>query len=81
MREALADPSEANAGAGYANLGMGDMPSGRDWVCRECFNDFQPEFAWEVVASDPDSWPYDTPEPNPRPTAADFDPHAHSSGD
>lgn len=78
MREALADPSDEHAGAGYANIRAGDTPSGRHWVCRDCFNDFRPEFGWEVVDSDPDSWPYDTPKPNPRPTAADFDPDARS---
>jgi hypothetical protein len=78
MREALTEPSEQHAGAGYANVGTDDTPSGRHWVCRACFNDFRPEFGWEVVDSDADSWPYDTPEPNPRPTAADFDPDAHT---
>lgn len=58
---------------GYTNVRNGSTPSGRHWVCRECFEDFLPEFGWEVVQSDADAWPYDTPEPTPRPTAADFD--------
>jgi hypothetical protein len=78
MQDALDEPSNEHAGAGYTNLAAGDTPSGRYWACRECFNDFRPEFDWEVVDSDPGSWPYDTPEPSPRPTAADFDPDVSS---
>ena len=76
MREALADPAAENADAGYTNVRAGEKPSGTHWVCRECFGDFQPEFGWEVVDSDPTAWPYDTAEPNPRPTAADFEPRS-----
>lgn len=72
MREALQAPSQKHVAAGYANVGDASTPSGRYWVCGECFEDFKPQFGWEVVASDPDAWPYDTPEPSPRPTAADF---------
>src|SRR4051794_8122243 len=55
-----ADPAEENAGEGYTNVRAGDEPSGRHWVCRECFEDFRPEFGWQVVESDPGAWPYDT---------------------
>ena len=72
MREALEAPSQGQTGAGYANLASGGTPSGRYWICPECFGDFQAEFEWPVLECDPESWPYDTPEPKPRPTAADF---------
>ena len=51
MRDALAKPSDDHAGSGYANVAAGDTPSARYWVCRECFDDFRPEFGWELVAS------------------------------
>lgn len=78
MRETLMHPSDDHVGAGYSNLRRGDTPSGRHWVCRECFSDFGAEFGWTVVQSDSEAWPYDTPEPRPRPTAGDFDPEARS---
>ena len=80
MREKLDAGSPDHVGAGYTNLRHKDTPSGRYWICEGCFSDFQPEFHWPVVESDPDEWPYDTPEPHPRPTAADFDPDAASRG-
>ncbi len=74
-REALATASD-HADSGYTNLRSATTPSGNNWICRECFDDFLPEFGWQVTHSDPDSWPYDTSEPNPRPTAADVgEPH------
>jgi len=38
----------------------------------QCFEDFAAEFKWSVVKTDPDAWPYEGLEPDPRPTAADY---------
>jgi len=80
MRQTLASDSKDCAAAGFTNVRHDETPAGRHWICRSCFEDFAPEYRWEVVESDPDAWPYDPPEPNPRPTAADYDPEAGSHG-
>jgi hypothetical protein len=80
MRERLASGAEGHADAGYANLSDDTAPAARYWVCRDCFEDFRAELRWAVVESDPGEWPYDTPEPDPRPTAADFSAERESSG-
>jgi hypothetical protein len=80
MREALSSPSPEHTGFGFTNLRDDHHPAGRHWICRDCFDEFLPEFGWAVEKSDPEAWPYDPPEPDPRPTAADFDGDAESKG-
>lgn len=80
MREALESGSEEHAGHGYTTKRQGDLPAGGYWICRPCFDDFASEFEWTVEDSDPEAWPYDPPEPKPRPRAADFDPERGSQG-
>jgi hypothetical protein len=58
--------------AGYTNLSADGKPAGNWWVCKRCYPDFAAEFEWVLVETDPDAWPYDGPEPRPRPTAADY---------
>src|SRR5258705_2550182 len=53
MREALASDSDGTTDAGYTNVRHEDVPAGRHWVCRRCFNDFRTEFEWTVAESDP----------------------------
>ncbi len=71
-RAALAEQPDANRSAGYTTLADGKLKNGQLWVCEECFADFRDEFALTVVETDPDAWPYDGPEPEPRPTSADY---------
>ena len=80
MHDALASQSPEHCGFGFTNVRHEDIPAGRHWICRECFDDFVPEFGWSVEESDPQAWPYDPPEPRPRPTASDFEPGAPSRG-
>jgi len=80
MREALASGPNDYAAAGFTNLRHDEAAAGRHWICRACFDDFVNEYGWEVADTDPNAWPYDTPEPSPRPTAADYDPDAPSRG-
>jgi hypothetical protein len=61
-------------GEGYTNEHSDRASAGEHWICPACFEDFREDFAWTVTSADPDAWPYDTPEPHPRPTSADFDP-------
>ena len=58
---------------GYTEAPGGAEPAWEHWICPACFADFREEFEWVVVPSDPEAWPYALPEPNPRPTGADFD--------
>jgi hypothetical protein len=78
MRIALAEKPDGYAAAGYTNRQHGDVPAGRFWICADCFADFVPEYRWGVEEADPETWPYDAPEPKPRPTASDFDPGTSS---
>jgi hypothetical protein len=71
MREALASGSDEYAAGGFTNLRHDDTPAGKHWICRACFDDFLTEHHWDVEVSDPGAWPYDPPEPSPRPTADD----------
>ena len=80
MRTVLDRGSPGHAGFGYTNLHHGALPSGLHWICQDCFTDFEPRFHWPVKASDPDAWPYDPPEPHPRPTQADYDPDRPHDG-
>jgi hypothetical protein len=76
-RRVLADEPEKNAAYGYATVGgAGQQSAGEHWICKRCFEDFAEEFAWTTAESDPEAWPYDTPEPNPRPTEGDYKPGA-----
>lgn len=80
MRAVLQSDSPEHAGFGYTNLRHEEVPAGRFWICRECFDDFASEFRWRLEQRDPEAWPYDPPEPQPRPTAADFDRDLPSRG-
>src|SRR5690349_10581443 len=71
--EALRNEPENQSHAGYTNVDAPDRPAGEWWICQECFGDFAEEFGWIVEDSDPDAWPYHGPEPEHRPTAADYD--------
>ncbi|MCA1837498.1 MAG: hypothetical protein LC674_01570 [Actinobacteria bacterium] len=71
-RDTLADDPDRHSSGGYTNLGAEDKPAGKWWICKQCFEDFAAEFQWQVVKTDPDAWPYEGPEPNPRPTAAEY---------
>jgi len=72
-RQALIDEPDKNDPAGYTTVGGdGQEPAGKHWICKQCFEDLAQEFSWTVVDSDPEGWPYDTPEPNPRPTSKDY---------
>ena len=73
-RKALEDDPGSNSAEGYTNLGDDERPPGKWWICSRCFADFESEFGWEVVETDPNAWPYSPPEPSPRPTAADYTP-------
>ncbi len=73
-RQAVEERPDLNSAEGYTNLGAQDRPAGKWWICRQCFDDFAAEFEWSVVDTDPDAWPYEGPEPKPRPTAADYTP-------
>jgi hypothetical protein len=73
-QDALANEPDANRPAGYTTLAGRELKNGQYWVCTECFEDFKDEFAWTIVQTDPDAWPYDGPEPDPRPTSADYRP-------
>jgi hypothetical protein len=76
-RSELADKPQENDASGYTTVGgAGQEPAGEHWICKQCFEDFVEEFAWTTIESDPDAWPYSTPEPNPRPTARDYNPDA-----
>src|SRR5664280_401805 len=57
---------------GYTEAPGSGEPAGEHWICPTCFEYFREEFEWQVVASDPEAWPYACPEPHPRPTNADF---------
>jgi hypothetical protein len=76
MKEKIDAGARDHLAAGYTNLRDGDTASGTYWVCEQCFADFLPEFGWTLIESDAEAWPYDTPEPNPRPTSADYRPDA-----
>jgi hypothetical protein len=65
------DPSLLSEG--YTEAPGGQQPPGEHWICHQCFEDFRDEFGWTVVPSDPNAWPYATPEPTPRPTAANYE--------
>jgi hypothetical protein len=79
-RQALeSGPDEHTAACGFTNLRDDAAPAGKHWICEACFNDFVAEFRWEVVGSAPEGWPYEPPEPTPRPTAADYDPEGPKS--
>lgn len=71
-KEWLESDSEVLAG-GYTEAPGGVQPAGEHWICQSCFEDFREEFAWDLVPSDPEAWPYALPEPRPRPTQADFE--------
>lgn len=73
-KRVLEDQPDRHSSAGWANVRSSEYPAGRFWVCAECFEDFSGDVAWKQVPGDPDAWPYDTPEPNPRPTSADHVP-------
>ena len=73
MRDHLQRPESEDIAFGFTNLGRDDLPAGTYWICRACFDDFLEELEWTVEQSDPEAWPYDPPEPRPRPTAADFE--------
>jgi hypothetical protein len=74
-RQALQDEPDKHSAGGYTNLGdeEGQIP-GKWWICGRCFEDFAAEFGWVVVETDADAWPYAGPEPQPRPTGADYTP-------
>ena len=80
MRVALAEKPDDYAAGGHTNLRQQDVAAGRFWICNDCFGDFLPEYGWRVERADPDSSPYDPPEPKPHPTSSDFDPNARSAG-
>jgi hypothetical protein len=71
---ALRDEPDAQFAAGYTNVGDGDRAAGKWWICASCFADFKDEFAWTIVQTDADAWPYEGREPERRPTAADYTP-------
>ena len=73
-RRAVEEEPDVHSAEGYTNLGDEDQPAGKWWICTRCFEDFAAEFEWVVVETDPDAWPYEAPEPDPRPTAADYTP-------
>ncbi|HEU4973836.1 MAG TPA: hypothetical protein VFT50_02010 [Baekduia sp.] len=73
-RRALEERSDDIEPAGYTNLAAGDVPAGKWWICKRCFEDFADEIEWVVVESDPDAWPYGAHEPDQRPTAEDYVP-------
>ncbi len=73
-RRILEEIPDRHSAEGYTNLPRQDRPAGKWWVCKQCFDDFAAEFEWAVVKTDPDAWPYEGPEPNPRPAAADYKP-------
>jgi len=76
-RRMLADEPEKHDSYVYTTVGgAGQEPAGDHWICRACFEDFADAFAWTIVESDPDAWPYDIPEPSPRPTERDYRPGA-----
>jgi hypothetical protein len=58
--------------AAYTNIAGQEAPAGKWWICKRCYSDFAEEFEWVVVDGAPDSWPYEGPEPHPRPTDADY---------
>jgi hypothetical protein len=71
-RRLLADEPEKNDAYGYTTVGSdGQEPAGEHWICKRCFEDFAQEFAWTTLDGDPEAWPYDIAEPNPRPTERD----------
>jgi hypothetical protein len=70
--EALRSHPEKRDAAGYTTSASEDRPPGKWWICKRCFADFNEEFGWSVIETDPDAWPYSGPEPKPRPTAADY---------
>ena len=70
--ETLRDKPDDCSDAGYTNVGEPDRPAGEWWICAQCFADFNDEFGWHVVETEPDAWPYRTAEPTSRPTAADY---------
>lgn len=73
-RQALEKEPDKHSAAGYTNLADESRAAGKWWICKQCFDDFKEEFEWTVVETDPSSWPYDAPEPDRRPTAADYEP-------
>lgn len=73
-RQTLEEEPEGHSAEGYTNLGDEGLPAGKWWICSRCFEDFAAEFAWVVVKTDPKAWPYEGPEPDPRPTASDYTP-------
>jgi hypothetical protein len=70
-RQVLKDQPDKHADAGYTTVGSDSVKAGAEWICQQCFEDFKDEFRWSVAKTDPSSWPYEGPEPSPRPTSAD----------
>jgi hypothetical protein len=73
-RLALENEPDKQSPGGYTNLGQNDFEGGKVWICRRCFEGFAADLEWIVVETDPAAWPYTEPEPDPRPTAADYQP-------
>ena len=71
-RRALEEDPDRNSAEGYTNLAAQGQPAGKWWICNQCFEDFAAELEWSAVETDPEDWPYGAPEPDPRPTAADY---------
>ena len=71
--DTLRQHPDQQVAAGYTNLEDDARAPGRWWICEQCFADFRDEFGWVIVDSDPDAWPYPGPEPEHRPTAANYD--------
>ncbi len=58
-RRSLEEEPDDNPAHGYTNIGEEGETAGRWWICERCFEDFKDEFAWVVVDSDPNAWPYE----------------------
>ena len=71
-KRALESEPDNHSDEGYTNLGGEDRIAGKLWICRRCVEDFASELESVIVETDPDAWPYEGPEPDPRPTGADF---------
>jgi hypothetical protein len=71
--QALRDHPEKQDSAGYTNLEDPGRPAGKWWICERCFADFEEEFGWNMIQTDPAAWPYPGVEPKLRPLAADFE--------
>ena len=73
-RRALEQQPGEHSAEGYTTLKSDTVKAGEWWICKRCFEDFKVEFGWVVSETDPKAWPYEQPEPDRRPTAADYTP-------